>query len=377
MRAYHSFNDARDRARRRLPRGLFDYVDRGVGEEASLLALRQSLDAVKIAPRAFVSEKARGTATQLFGRSCGAPFIIAPTAMAGLIHLDGEIALARAATRHGLPVCLSTQSVTSVEDLARQVPDADIWMQLYLWQDLDLSAGLMDRAAGAGAKVLVMTIDTPYGVRKEWNIRNGFGMPFRLSPRSLSDFALHPGWLLRVALRHLIRSGMPRLGNYPEGMRPSLLGGSDAPRVALRRDLRWQDVAWVRKRWAGRLILKGVMTAEDAQRAAQVGADGIVVSSHGARNFDAAPAPIEVLSQIRAATPPGVTVLADSGIRRGLDVLRYQLRGAEAVMLGRLPLWALAAGGEAGVDLALAVLRQEYVEALDSGGAPEASAQKT
>ena len=368
MRAFHAFADAREAARRRLPKGLFDYVDRGVGEEASLRALRHRLDAVTLAPRALMADAGRSTETQLLGRSFAAPFIIAPTAMAGLLHADGEVALARAAARHGLPVCLSTQSVTSVENLAARVPEADIWMQLYLWQDLSLSAGLMARAAGAGVDVLVMTIDTPYGFRKEWNTRNGFGMPFRLGPRSLTDFALHPRWVLTVALRNLIRSGLPRMNNYPEGMRPPLLGRFDVPAVALRRDLRWKDVAWVRDRWPGRLILKGVMTPEDAHQAARHGADGIVVSSHGARNFDAAPAPIDVLPQIWAEAPAGLTVLADSGIRRGLDVLRYQSRGAEAVMLGRLPLWALAAGGEAGVDQCLAALRLEYREALDMTG---------
>lgn len=363
-----SFEEMRRAARRRLPRGLFDYIDRGVGEEAGLRALRARLDSVEIAPRVLRSDKTRSIAGMLFGDALDAPFIIAPTAMAGLVRAQGEVTLARIAARHGLPVCLSTQSITAVERLRDGAPDATIWMQLYLWQERALSLGLLERAKAAGAGVLVMTVDTPYGARKEWNIRNGFGVPFRFTTRSLADLALHPRWLMGAALPNMLRDGLPSLGNYPDGMRPTLTGGPTDPRVALRRDLSWDDVAWARDHWRGALVLKGVLTVEDAQQAAAIGADGIVVSSHGARNLDAAPAPIDVLPGIAAAVGDRLVVLADSGVRRGLDVLRYRLRGAAAVMLGRLPLWALAAGGADGLDAALSALRAEYVEALDFAG---------
>lgn len=364
---YLSFADARRSARRRLPKGIFDYIDKGVGQQAGLAQLYHGIDAVRILPRVLGARRERSTELSLFGRSLNAPIVIAPTAMAGLVHPDGEVALARAATRHGFPLCLSTQSLTSVERLRAKVPDADIWMQLYVWQDRDLSLQLLERAAGAGADVLVMTVDTPYGVRKSWNHKNGFGMPFSLTPRNLADLCLHPGWFLRVALSGYLREGLPELGNYPAGLRPCLFGPEADARVALRRDLGWDDVAWVRDHWPGKLVLKGILASDDAERAHQAGADGIIVSSHGARNFDAAPAPIEVLPGIASLGMP-MTVMADSGIRHGLDVLRYRVKGAQAVMVGRLPMWALAAAGEDGADCALAVLHQEYVEALDSAG---------
>lgn len=355
-------------ARRRLPRGLFDYIDRGVGDEAALRNLRTSLEAVEIAPRVLKSDSTRSTECSLYGKSLSAPFIIAPTAMAGLVHYDGEIILGRVAARQGIPVCLSTQSISSIQRLRAEVPESEIWMQLYLWNDRELSLELLKRAEDAGTDVLVMTVDTPYGARKEWNIHSGFDMPFRICPASIADLSLHPRWVLGVVLRNLMKQGMPRLGNYPAEMRPGLLAGKAGSRVALRQDLGWEDVQWVRKHWKGQLVLKGILTPQDALVSKEAGADGIVVSSHGARNFDAAPAPASVLPDIVKLAGKEMTVLADSGIQRGLDVLRYRLRGAQAVMLGRLPLWALAAGGEAGLENALAVLKQEYTEALDFAG---------
>ncbi len=369
-----SFDEMRRTARRRLPRGLFDYIDRGVGDERALASLRERLGAVEIVPRVLRANSARSITCNLFGDICGAPFVIAPTAMAGLIEHDGEIAVARAATRLGIPICLSTQSVISVERLRDAVPDATVWMQLYLWEDLDLSAALMRRAEASGVRVLAMTVDTPYGARKEWNLRSGFGMPFRISRSSVTDVLLRPGWFLKAVVPSLLGGGLPTLENYPREMRPRLLGRATDPRVALRGNLSWDDVAWVRDHWKGHLILKGVLSPDDALKAAECGADGIVVSSHGARNLDAAPAPIDALPDIAGVAGERMTVLSDSGVRRGLDVLRYQIRGAEAVMIGRLPLWALAAGGERGVAAALAVLRQEYIEALDFTGAGIAAA---
>lgn len=358
----------RTRARRRLPRGLFDYIDRGVGEEAGMRALRDRLDAVTITPRILRSDHGRSVACTLFGRQYAAPLAIAPTAMAGLIQHNGEIALANAAAALNLPFCLSTQSVTSLRRLREAVPSSEIWMQLYLWQDRQLSLGLLDRARDFGARVVVLTVDTPYGARKPWNERSGFGMPFRLSLRSIVDLASRPGWLVRAAMPGLIRGRLPELGNYPEGLRPTLIGGPPDPRVILRRNLSWDDVDWVRAHWDGPLVVKGILCADDARMAVDRGADGLVISSHGARNFDAAPAPIDMVQQIAKAVGARATVLADGGVRSGLDVLRYRVRGAHAVLAGRLPLWALAAGGEPSVRTALRLLTQDYVEALDFGG---------
>jgi len=363
-----SFDELREAARKRLPNGLFEYIDRGVGSEAALRGLRSELDAIKIAPKVLRSDRNRVVECSLFGHLYKAPLIIAPTAMAGLIYDDGEVVLGRVASRLGIPICLSTQSITSIEYLREKVPNVQIWMQLYLWQERELSLKLLRRAKAANADVLVMTVDTPYGARKEWNIRSGFDVPFRLSVRSITDLCTHPRWLINVMLVGLTKRGIPALNNYPSDMRPKLFGNTTDDRVSLRQDLGWEDVEWVRKHWKGKLVLKGIMTVDDARKAALAGADGIVVSSHGARNFDAAPSPISVLPNIIDEVGKQMTVMADSGIRRGLDVLRYKLCGAEAVMVGRLPLWALAAGGEVGLENALSVLKQEYIEALDFSG---------
>ncbi|WBU53806.1 alpha-hydroxy acid oxidase [Paracoccus sp. SCSIO 75233] len=360
---YLSFDDARRIARRKLPRGLFDYIDRGVGEEATLRALRDRLDAARIVPRILNGQQTSATTCHLFGRDYAAPFIVAPTAMAGLVHRDGEFGLARAAGAAGIPFSLSTQSISAVDEVARAAPDTDIWMQLYLWQDMSFSEGLLKRASDAGSHVLVMTVDTPAGSRKEWNIRSGFDMPFRICARSVADLALRPNWLLSVVAPLMLRGGLPEMRNFPEGLRPRLIGRPVDPGLRLIADLNWQHVDWVRERWPGKLVLKGILSVQDAEKAVSAGADGIVVSSHGARNFDASPAPIDALPEIAAQIGNRLTVLADSGIKRGLDAFRYTTRGASAVMLGRLPLWALAAGGEAMVRSAFDALQHEYAEA--------------
>lgn len=362
MRDFLSFEEAREIARRRLPRGLFDYIDRGVGEEASLRELRVRLDAAQIVPRILCGADAPDTAVELFGERYDTPFIIAPTAMAGLVHLEGEEGLARAAASSGAAFCLSTQSLSSISEIARAVSGIRIWMQIYLWQDLDHSAAMLRNAWDTGARIAVLTVDTPAGSRKEWNLRSGFNMPFRPCLRSLSDIAMRPGWLLNVVARRALQRGLPAMNNYPAGLRPGLFRASGSG-LGLMKGLNWDHVRWLRDRWHGKLVLKGILSVEDAEKAIAAGADGIVVSSHGARNFDASPAPIDVLSDIAKLCGGRTTILADSGIRRGLDVLRYRSRGAQAVMLGRLPLWGLAAGGEAGVARALAVLKEEYIEA--------------
>lgn len=359
-----SFEDVRTASRGRLPRGLFDYIDRGVGEEASLKELRKALDDTKICPRVLSGIVEPSLSLELFGRTCRAPLIIAPTAMAGLVHRHGEIGLASAAASRGIPFCLSTQSVSGIDEVAAAVPEADIWMQVYLWQDLSLSAKMLKRAWDAGARVAVMTVDTPTGSRKEWNLRSGFDMPFRVCRRSIQDLLLRPGWLAGVILPMLLRNGLPEMRNYPAGRRPRLIGKPVDADLSLLKGLAWDHVKWLREQWPGTLILKGILSPEDALQCISAGADGLVVSSHGARNFDAAPAPIEILPSVVAECAGKITVLADSGVRRGLDVLRYTNAGAQAVMLGRLPLYALAAGGRQGAIKALEIVEAEYAEAL-------------
>ncbi|GGG64981.1 alpha-hydroxy-acid oxidizing enzyme [Salipiger pallidus] len=362
------FEDWRRQARRRLPRGLFEYIDRGVGREVSLRHQRDRLDAVKITPRMLGGDRPVTLGTSLFGQPCAAPLAVAPTAMAGLVAHDGEVAMARAATRLGLPVCLSTQSINSVQQIRDAVPEARLWFQLYAWEDRALTRELLGRVRASGAEVLVVTVDTPTGARKDWNIRNGFDMPFTWHFRALLDVALHAPWVMRVILPYLARGGFPALGNYRPDLRPTLVRAVPDKAVRLRMALSWSDIAEIRSEWAGTMLLKGICHPQDAIRAADSGMDGIVVSSHGARNFDPCPAAIDLLPPIAEAVRGRMTILADSGVQTGTDVLKYLHAGASGVLAGRLPLWGLAAKGEAGAETALAGLMQELEEALRMSG---------
>ncbi|WP_172329770.1 alpha-hydroxy acid oxidase [Mangrovicoccus sp. HB161399] len=367
-----SFAEWRAIARRRLPRGVFDYIDRGVASELSLARDRERLDAATIVPKVLRGAEPPVMATEILGTAMAAPIVIAPTALAGLVERAGEIRMARAAARLGLPVCLSTQSVTPIEAIRAEVPEAAIWMQLYSWADEELTFGLMRHAAGQGAEVLVPTLDTPVPIRKDWNDRRGFGMPFRWTARTMLDVALHAPWAARVILPELLRGGMPAYGHYPEGSRPTLTRASGDPRVGFAPPRDWDAVTRIRDRWTGKLLLKGICAPEDAVKAAEIGADGIVVSSHGGRNFDACPAVLDLLPDICGAVGGRIAVMADSGVRHGLDVLKYLHAGAAGVMSGRLPLWGLAAAGEDGAQTALGCLLQELEEAMILSGLHQA-----
>ncbi|MBC9881229.1 alpha-hydroxy-acid oxidizing protein [Bradyrhizobium sp. INPA01-394B] len=375
-------SDYRRRARQFLPRGLFEYIDRGSEDETALTRLRDSLDAMTLLPAVLTGHDRRDLDTVLFGRTIAAPLVVAPTALAGLVSHDGETKLARAAARVGIPVCISTQSVTSVEAIRRGAPDALLWFQLYVWRDRALTARLLERASACGCDNLLVTVDTPVSPNREYNERNGFGIPFKPRLRSMIDVALHPAWLFGVLVRYLMGEGVPTYGHYPEAFRTAITRAEIAEAVRLENRLSWDDMRWLRGIWPGKLTIKGVLAVEDAEKAVEIGADGIVVSVHGGRNLDCLPAPVDCIPAIVGAVKGRLTILADSGVRRGTDVLKYLALGAEAVLLGRLPLWGLAVGGEAGaeavlrmvlreMDTAMAFLGAHCVPALRNGRASE------
>ncbi len=365
-------SDYRELARRRLPRGVFEYVDRGTEDEVAMRALRDSLDALKLVPKVLADVASIDLSTQVFGKAQALPVIVAPTAMAGLLWYDGEVALARAARDAGIPFCISTQSITSIEAIAASAPAADLWFQLYVWENRGLTQDLLSRVRGAGVETLVLTADTPASPKKEWNVRNGFSIPIVPSLRAGMDVALHPRWLARVLLRHLLRTGMPTYAHYPEAFKTRITRSAVTSDLRIDNRLTWDDLRELRRRWPGRLVVKGILGLDDAQRAHDCGADGIVVSSHGGRNLDSAPSPIDVLPAIADRLAARLTVLADSGIRRGSDIVKYLASGAQAVMIGRALLYGIAAGGEAGAVDVLALLRDELERTLAFLGEPEA-----
>ncbi len=361
-------DDYRAVARKRLPKGLFEYIDRGTEAELAMADIRQSLDRIKLQQAVLAGHDNVDLSVLLFDRRYSCPLIIAPTALAGLVSHDGEAKLARAAGTFGIPFCVSTQSVMTIEDIRKGAPDAELWLQLYVWQNRALTWNLLDRAQGCNAETLIVTVDTPQGPKRDYNQRNGFAIPFVPTVRGISDVLRHPRWLCSVMLRYLMTTGMPSYAHYPPEYRTAITGQTVADDVKIERTLSWDDIAEIRDRWQGRLILKGILSTVDAERAAQIGADGIVVSAHGGRNFDLAPAPATVLPEIVAKVGGRLEIMADSGVRRGSDVLKYLALGSRSVLIGRLPLYGLAAGGEQGAIDVLAMLLDEMQSNLIFAG---------
>jgi L-lactate dehydrogenase (cytochrome)/(S)-mandelate dehydrogenase len=347
--------DLRDQARRRLPRAIFEFVDRGSEDEVLLGLNRAALDRARLVPRALRDVSSRDQSIELFGRRIGSPMVIAPTGTADLVAYKGETAIATAAARAGIPFTLATSSTTRIADVAR-IATAGFWMQMYLWDRRDLSFQVVERAAEAGAEVLILTVDTPTWPNREFNKRNGMANPIVPNPTLALDFMLHPRWSLAVLCRYLATSGMPRFVNYPDEIAGSVSG---KVRIANSASVSWADVAELKRRFPGKLVLKGLLSREDAIAAADNGVDGIVVSNHGARNFDASPASFDVLAEIVDAVGERMTVLFDGGVRRGSDVAKALAVGAKAVLVARPTLYGAAAGGHAGAARALEILSGE------------------
>lgn len=362
-------DDVRALARRRLPRGIFEYIDRGAEDEIGLARLRRAFDEVMFHPRILVDVSRRDLSTCLLGHEQKLPLVVAPTAAAGLVWHQGEAELARAAGKAGIPFCIATGSITAMERIAG-ASEGPLWFQLYMWQERALSYALIDRAWANGIETLVLTVDTVANPVREYNTRNGFEVPIRATLRGGLDMLCHPRWVWQVLLRYMREDGIPTYQHYPEGFRSKITRKATWEQVRLTDALGWDDLKALRRHWRGRLVLKGVLRADDALRAIEAGVDAIVVSSHGARNLDSAVPPIRALPAITEAVRGRIAVLADSGVRRGSDVLKLLALGADAVLVGRAPLYGTAVAGEAGAAHVLDLLRQEMEAALGFLGCP-------
>lgn len=288
--------------------------------------------------------------------------IVAPTAVAGLVAYDGEVQVARAAARSGIPFCVSTQSITAMEAIAAR-SGARLWFQLYMFRDRTIAADLVKRAKAVGAEALMLTVDTAVSPNREYNVRNGFAVPFTLNRRALIDVALHPRWACGVWLRTLFGTGVPAYAHYPEELRTRITTAV-SDRVQLDASVNWSDLQNLRRLWSGPLIIKGILHPDDAARAADCGADAIVVSNHGGRNLDGAIPPAVALPRIVERVGHRLTILADSSVRRGTDVIKLMALGARAVLLGRSLLYGAAAAGEAGSTEVLEIFRSEVSRAM-------------
>lgn len=354
----YNIEDLRQLARRRLPRVAWDYLERGAEDDVTMAANRTAFERIHFEPRTLVDVSARTLCHELFGKTYTAPFGIAPTGAAGLYSFEADIALARAAAKAGVPFVLSTASFVAMERVAREA-EGSKWFQLYMSKDREAAERLVRRAFDAGYEALVVTTDVPVGANREYNLRNGFAIPFRINARNVVDGLLHPRWLVQVFLRTLLSSGVPRFQNVDSNVGGRIIA-KDLSAFRARRDaLDWSDMAWLRTIWPRKLLIKGVLVADDARLALQHGADGVVVSNHGGRQLDGARAAIDALPAIVEAVGGRMPVLFDSGVRRGADIVKALALGADFVFAGRATLYGAATGGEAGVARALELLRAE------------------
>ena len=356
--ALHALNieDLRQMARRRLTRGLFEFIDRGSEDDIALRHNREALQRIKLRSRVLNNTSHRSPATTLFGEPVGMPVVIGPTGPAGFVWFRGETALARAATKARIPFTLASTSNTPMEKILADGGGRQ-WFQLYVWRDLDASLVAAKRARDAGFEGLVITVDSPVGFNREHTVRNGMTDGINLSSRNALDIFMHPRWLADTIGRYLLADGhVPRFVNIhvPE---------ADPDKVFdyhQRNDaLDWDFLRRMRDMWPRKLIAKGVLHPEDARKCVECGVDAIVVSNHGANASDAAPAPIDMLPSIVAAVGGRTTIIIDSGFRRGSDILKAIGLGADIVMIGRATLYGVSAAGEAGASRALDILHAE------------------
>ena len=363
----YNIADLRERARRRLPLGIWEYAERGVEDECGMARNRAAFDAITFRPRVLRGVETIDTTAQVFGKPLPFPLAVAPTGAAGLMWHKGDLALARAAAKAGVPFIISSASTMDLEQILEA--GGRQWFQLYLWEDRSLSHKVVDKAWHLGCEALFVTLDLPVPPNREYIQRNGFGTPFKLNARNAFDVLTHPRWLAGVMGRYALEGGIPTQANLPDRLRSKVTKGAPPGALFKQDDLDWDGARELRDRWPGKFVLKGILHPEDAERALAMGADGIVVSNHGGRAFDCSIATMEALPAIVDAVGGKMTVFLDSGVRRGSDVVKAVASGADAVLAGRAPLYGLAAYGEPGVARALELLRAETARTMAMLGA--------
>jgi (S)-mandelate dehydrogenase len=354
----YNIEDLRQKAKKRLPSGVFDYVDRGAEDEIALRNNRKAFEELKLKNRVLVDVSARSLKTKIFGKEITMPYGISPTGTVGLMAYEGEIAVAKAAARMGVPCCVGTNAQTPMEEIWEKA-GGNLWFQLYLWADKTLSMQLVDRVKAVGFETLIVTVDGPVGSNREYNQRSGYGVPIKYTPKLIAQLIAKPGWCWRVLAQHYIYRGAPKFENYPPELMSKITDKAVRHTYTKTDNQTWDDLKRIRDIWPGNLLIKGLQSPADAELAADNGLDGIIVSNHGGRYVDAAVAPIQILSEIRAAVGKRLTVCIDSGPRRGSDVIKALALGADLVMSGRPTLYGSAAAGEAGAYRALEIFRDE------------------
>jgi len=371
LKRAQSIADLRRMARRRLPRAVFDFFDGGAEDEVTLRRNAMAFEAIELLPRIMVDVSKRSLNVPILGTQAKLPLIIAPTGLAALGWPQADIALARAAGKLGIPFVVSSSSSVRLEDIARAAPDTRLWFQVYVYRDRELVRSLIRRARDANFEAIVLTADVPLLGQRERDGRNGFSVPIRMTPRMLWDAVRCPGWTVGI-LTH----GVPRMQNFVDAKSGLESVGSLAALMTANMDasVTWDDVSALRTEWPGKLALKGVLSPADAAQAVRSGFDAIVVSNHGGRQLDHAPATISVLPEIVAAVGGKIEIFLDGGVRRGSDIAKSLCLGAQAAMIGGATLFGVAAAGQPGAERALELLRAELDRCLALIGCPSAAA---
>lgn len=348
--------DLRLLARKRAPRAIFEYVDRGSYDELTLVANAAELKRLRLRQRVMIDVSARSTATTMLGGAVTMPVALAPTGLTGIMHPDGELLAAQAAEEFGVPFALSTMSILSIEQV-RAGTSKPFWFQLYLMRDRGFAAELIARARAAQCSALILTADLQVQGQRHRDIKNGLSVPPRLTLAGLIDVLLKPRWALGMARAQ--GRGFGNLAGYAPTGKAGLSTLSQWIASQFDATLNWSDVEWVRSQWPGKLIVKGILDPEDARLAVAAGADAIVISNHGGRQLDSAPAAISALPAIAEAIGTRSELIFDSGIRSGQDVMKTLALGAHATMIGKAFLYGLGALGKPGVTKALQLIRTE------------------
>jgi (S)-mandelate dehydrogenase len=363
LRAWN-IEDLRRLAKKRLPRGIFDFFDGAAEDEITLRDNRAAFERVRLAPKSLAGVARIDTSTAILGARSKLPIAIGPTGGAGFGWPFADIGIARAAAAAGIPFTVSTMATASIERVAREA-GGRLWFQAYVFRQREMTLSLIERARETGYEALMVTVDVPVGGKRERDFHNDFAIRFQFTPRNVLDFASRPLWVLAI-LRH----GMPVLENVvglaPEAKTTAEIASSvgqfwDA-------DFDWDGLRAIRDRWPRKMLVKGILRADDAERLAAMGIDAVVVSNHGGRQLDGAVATLDALTPVVRAVKSRMSVLVDGGVRRGVDAVKAVALGAEAVMLGRATLYGGCAAGEAGATRAVEILRDELVRAMQLSG---------
>jgi len=368
LRGILSLGDFEAAARRTLPRPIFGYLQGGVEDNVTLEANRAAFRQWLLRTQVLVDVSRRSQATTLMGESYRAPFGISPMGLCALFAFEGDLVLARAAEAAGIPFVLSGASLTRLEEVARAAPTCG-WFQAYIPGEPSHIEGLVQRVAEAGFRTLVVTVDTAALANRENNVRVGFSTPLRPSPRLAWDGLLRPRWLAGTLARTLLERGMPHFENAGAHRGVPIISRSVVRQFGLRDHLHWGHLALIRRLWKGRLVVKGIIAAEDVERAGQAGADGVILSNHGGRQLDGTAPPLRMLPEA-ARVKGGMALMLDSGVRRGTDVLKALALGADHVFVGRPMAYAAAVGGQAGVAHAIGLLQDEIHRDMALLGVP-------